>query len=390
MTGDGGLLISGAFLEQPTTGSGQYLRGLLPHLARQWEGQVTVLRPAYPGGVPVAERRFWGDNVQIEDVTLPIGGNLGKLWFEHVAFPFAARRLGATLAFVPYFGPPLLCPAPLAVTVHDVIMLAVPEYAGSLPARAYSQLAAAAARRADFILTDSEHSRADAIRYAGLAPERIQVVPLAADMPSSAPADPAPLLRERYNLTPGYVLYMGGLDLRKDVATLLRAYALLDGAPPLAIAGQPRSGNTARFPNLPALASELGIADRVRFLGWVPEEDKPALYAGADVFAFTSRYEGFGLTPLEAMAGGAPVVCSNASSLPEVVGDAGLLFPAADHVALAAALRRVLGDAGLRDQLRQAGRNRAARFTWEATADATVIALRSMLLGRSLKTAASS
>lgn len=376
---DGHLVINGSFLDLPTSGSGQYLRALLPYLAKQWEGVITVVRPVSKSSAGKASLPPpLPSSITITDMPLLISGNLGKLWFEQVALPWFCRSVQADLLFVPYFGPPLIAPCPVAVTVHDVIMLAVPEFAGSLLARLYTKLAAVATRQAAVVLADSQYSRGDAIRLAGLVPERIRVVPLAADPPDHRP-DPAlvrRLLQEKYQLHPGYILYIGGLDRRKDVSTLLQAYAVLNSPRPLAIAGEPRSDNPERFPDLRTLARELGIAERVRFLGWVPEEDKQLLYAGAGIFVFPSRYEGFGLTPLEAMAAGAPVVCSDATSLPEVVGDAALLFPAGDHAALAARIAQVLGDAELRERLRQSGQERAGQFSWERTATITVMALR--------------
>lgn len=408
---DGHLLINGSFLNQPTTGSGQYLRNLLPRLAAQWDGPITVVMPGTDltprppslashlptppqgrGGMhagDIAPPLPWGEGgsgrvreggrgLRFALAVPPFRGNLGKLWFEQISIPLAARRLHADVLFVPYFGPPLVQPVPTVVTVHDVIMLAVPDFAGSRLARLYTQLAAAAARRAALVLADSEHSRRDAVRLAGIAPDRIVVAPLAAGLPAwqGSRGELRAILNAKFRLEPGYIFYCGGLDRRKDVSTLLQAFALLDGPPPLVIAGQPRSDSTVRFPNLNAESAGLGIAERVRFLGWVEEEDKALLYAGAGVFAFPSRYEGFGLTPLEAMAGGAPVVCSDATSLPEVVGDGGLLFPAGDHQALADALSRVLDDPPLAERLRAAGRQRAAAFSWDATATITAGALR--------------
>jgi glycosyltransferase involved in cell wall biosynthesis len=163
-----------------------------------------------------------------------------------------------------------------------------------------------------------------------------------------------------------YLLYYGGLLKHKNVAALLRAFAELhDLDVQLAISGAVR--NT----ELPQLAEGLGIADRVRFIGFAPDEDKPALLRGAACFAYPSLYEGFGLNPLEALACGTPVVCSNRSSLPELMGNAALMVDPGEEGSLSEALRRVLADAALRADLVARGPAQAAKFSWQRCARET-------------------
>ncbi|MEP7190338.1 MAG: glycosyltransferase family 1 protein, partial [Roseiflexaceae bacterium] len=168
--------------------------------------------------------------------------------------------------------------------------------------------------------------------------------------------------------------YVGGLDARKNVTTLLRAWQRLrDSGGPLAtlvIAGRALGADTRLFPDIDALIAELGIADSIRRID-VPREDNPLLYNAATAFAYPSRYEGFGMPPLEAMACGTPAVVAAASSLPEVVGDAALLAAPDDVSAWAGALWRLLSDAALRDDLRARGFARAAQFSYERVARAT-------------------
>jgi glycosyltransferase involved in cell wall biosynthesis len=171
---------------------------------------------------------------------------------------------------------------------------------------------------------------------------------------------------------------MGNTKPHKDLPTLCGAFAVLAPARPdlrllLVGAGSPAYLDAA----LAGVPPE--VRARVAFTGRVSDAELRALYAGASVFAFASRHEGFGLPPLEAMALGAPLVCSNAASLPEVVGDAALLFPAGDAESLARALARVLDDPALRERLSLAGPERAAQFTWERTAVATVAVYREAL-----------
>jgi glycosyltransferase involved in cell wall biosynthesis len=177
-------------------------------------------------------------------------------------------------------------------------------------------------------------------------------------------------LAGKYGLPEEIILYVGTLEPRKGLDTLLDAYARLAGevCHHLVIAGKRGWYTDLLF----RLVERLGIAGRVHFTDYVPDEDLPGLYNLADLFVFPSRYEGFGLPPLEAMACGVPVITTTAASLPEVVGDAALLVSPGDAEALAAALRRGLVDAGLRADLRGRGVKRARCFTWEATARRTL------------------
>jgi glycosyltransferase involved in cell wall biosynthesis len=175
------------------------------------------------------------------------------------------------------------------------------------------------------------------------------------------------------------LLYLGGFDVRKNVSGILRAFARLGawGAHAdlhLVIAGVLPCQDNATFPSPRRVVAELGITERVRFAGWVDEEDKPVLYSAAIAFLFPSHYEGFGLPPLEAMACGTPVIVSDRSSLPEIVGDGGLCVDADDPDAIARAMDRVLGDTSLHARLRQAALIQARRFSWRRTAQETITA----------------
>jgi alpha-1,3-rhamnosyl/mannosyltransferase len=210
--------------------------------------------------------------------------------------------------------------------------------------------------------------------------QRVRVIPLAVD-PSWRPADPEAVagVRGRHGLPARFIAYMGGLDVRKNAERLILAYARARAShgvvEPLAITGDPdRRG--ALFPPLRPLVEQLGLRAHVRFLGHVDSADMPALYTAAALAVYPSRYEGFGLPVLEAMACGAPVACSNASSIPEVAGDAALTFDPDDESGFAAAIARGLQDEPLRVDLRERGLAWAATFTWEKTAAATVRAYR--------------
>ncbi len=373
------VLISGSFWSQPNVGSGQYLHGLLrwlPHVAPQH--RYVLLRPAIDGPGPALPA-----GVEALDLRTPfdrINANLAKLYFEQVALPQAAQRLTRrarpNVIFVPYFAPPLRAPVPVVTTVGDIIPLLLPEYRGKLHVRAYLRLVSRAVHGSAHVLTFSARSRADIVAQLDLPAERITPILLAAgdqyrpDDATEARAEVA----QRYGLHEPFVYYVGGLDARKNVPTLLRAFALLrsrSANATLAIAGRALGNDRRLFPDLDALSADLELGPTLRRID-VPTADGPLLYRACTVFAFPSRYEGFGLPPLEAMACGAPVVVSDASSLPEVVGTAALRVAPDDVVGWAAAISRLLGDSNLRADLRARGFAQAAHFSYQKVAEETV------------------
>lgn len=359
------LAVNGWFLGQPASGSGQYTFHLLEQLRRLWPGDIAVIRPG--------------------DVKTPVSGRLGKVWFEQVGVPRMAAHLGADLLHVPYFGAPAASPIPVIVTVHDLIQLVVPRLRGGPLNRAYNLLAAVGARRGAMLLADSEHSRQQAMQRLKLPPERVRRVYLAADprFRADGAKEEEDALRSRYRLPGQFVLCMGPVDWRKNIELLIRAYACSGVEWPLVVTGEARSGRISSFPDLQREVEASGAAERVRFLGWVDEAVKPALYRTASLFVYPSRYEGFGLSPLEALASGTPTLCSNATSLPEVVGDAALLFDPEDESGLASLLQRAVQDEALRARLRSAGPAQAARFSWEKTARETIEVYEEALAGAS-------
>jgi alpha-1,3-rhamnosyl/mannosyltransferase len=253
------------------------------------------------------------------------------------------------------------------VTIHDLLFLDFPptrRHAAPLYRLLFRVTAGLMARRAAAVITDSEWSRRDLTRRLGLPADRVVPIPLGVS-PRFRPVPPEGVrpVAARYGLDGEYLLYVGNFRPHKNVGALLAAYAALP-APlrrrvPLALAGAPGAGAAP----LKAVAAARGLTEAVRFLGAVPDADLPALYAGATLFCFPSLAEGFGLPPLEAMACGAPVLCSDAASLPEVVGTAACLVDARRPEALAAGLEGLLGDAAARARLREQGLARAAEFT---------------------------
>ncbi|MGI6374558.1 MAG: glycosyltransferase family 4 protein [Anaerolineae bacterium] len=361
--------INASFWGQETTGTGQYLHRLIAELAATPGVELSSL---------AARALTTASGPGIRRLSTPVdllGVDIAKLWFEQVTFARESRRLGCDVAHVPYFAPPLHHRVPVVVTIHDLIPMLLPAYRGSRAVRLYTSLVARAAARADLIITDSTASARDILRLLRIGQERLRVIPLAAGeqyhpLPE---AEITPVLA-RHGLEPPYILYLGGFDVRKNVPLLIKAFRGVAACSDvtLVIAGRLPDRPSDFAPDPRPLVQQLGLSGRVRFLGLVAEDDKPALYGGALAFVFPSQYEGFGLPVLEAIACGTPAVVTSGSSMDEVAGPGGLrvLHDRADL--LAAALLRLINEPGLRQELREAGLAHASRFSWRRVAQETL------------------
>jgi glycosyltransferase involved in cell wall biosynthesis len=370
--------LNGWFLAHDAhTGTGQYLRGLLewlPKVAPQHDYYIVA-----PGGGPLA----MPEAVRLYPVACG-ASDWAKVHFEQRLFPSACRALRADLAHVPHWAPPLVSPVPVVVTVHDIIPLLLPEYRGGPLARLYTALVAAATPGAALILADSNASRNDILKQFGLPDERVRTVYLAADARYTPKHDwrEDDAIRAKYDLPEAYVLHLGGFDARKNVRALLSAWTWAAGSVgesyPLVLGGALPKPDGRLFEDYRALAEELAITDTVKFIGAVAEADKPAVYRGAAAFVYPSRYEGFGLPPLEAMACGVPVVTTDAGSIGEVVGEAAFLIDPQDTRKFGAGIITCLVEPSVYDHLKARGLERAKMFTWEKTARETVAAYESV------------
>ncbi len=257
-------------------------------------------------------------------------------------------------------------------TIDDVIPYTFPSSSTRLDWLIYHYWLPLAVHRLDAIITDSQQSKLDIIQHLSVQPEKINVVPLSANAHyQPLPSEEIQSTLVRLKIQSPYVLYVGSAAVRKNVPRLVEAYALLNPSirkPILVIAG---GGDWKHSPTHKTV-EQLGLTGCVHFTGYVDEEDLPALYNGADLFVFPSLYEGFGLSVLEAMACGTPVITSNTTSLPEVAGDAALLVEPTFVEAIAESMRRVLENPELATELRAKGLERARQFTAERTARETV------------------
>jgi glycosyltransferase involved in cell wall biosynthesis len=265
---------------------------------------------------------------------------------------------------------PFVSPVPTVITIHDLAFIRFPQTFRAYN-RTYLDMATRiSARRAHMILAVSEHTKREVVEILGVPPERVVVTHDAARVQfKPQPAARITAFRQRKSLPERFLLYVGTLEPRKNLITLLEAYSKIADTVriPLIVGGGKGWMYAAVFKRL----AELGLQDKVHFVGYIDEEDLPLWYAAATVFVFPSIYEGFGMPPLEAMACGTPVVTSNSSSLPEVVGDAGIMVPPTDTDALAAALVQMLQDDTLRQTCRERGIQRARSFSWRTTAEKT-------------------
>lgn len=370
------LAINAYFWNRPNTGSGQYTRQLVYHLNRLIEDlEITLIYP-HLSGRPIPQDVPPDVNVK----SFPLSaGHLGKVFFEQITFPRACRNVGADIAHVPYWGSPLQSPVPLVVTVHDVTTLIVREYRRGFFARLYNALVSASAKAADHILTDSQASKKDIVTHLAVPEQIIDVIYLAA-APAYKPEQELLVdmaILKKYELPDFYVLYLGGFEIHKNVTTLLMAYTYIAQALgqeyPLVLAGKKPKKATNRFPDYDGLINKLDLEDYIHWAGYIDEEDKPAVYRAASSFAFISRHEGFGLPPLEAMSCGVPVVASNCSSIPEVIGDAGFTLDPDDERQIAGSIIATIVQEELAAELKQKGLAQAASFSWEKTATETLL-----------------
>ena len=341
-------------------GIGTYTRNLLRHLARMdRETEYVLLCQAMDLGLAAQ----LGPNFR---AVLEPSPNYSIR--EQIHVPWVLRRERPDVFHAPHYVLPPAVPCRSVVTIHDCIHLMFPQYLPNRAAYVYARASMwMAARRSDLILTVSEASKRDILRFFNVPPEKIVVVYNAIDerFRATPSEEDVARVRERYQLDHGFVLYVGNIKPHKNLVRLIEAFdALRKGGfehLKLLIIGD----EISKLPALRRAVHEHKLHKHVRFLGYLPDETLAVLYRLAAVFVFPSLYEGFGLPPLEAMASGTPVVTSNVSSLPEVAGGAAVLVDPYDVRSIVDGITRVLTDPVLAAELRARGIERAREFSWE-------------------------
>jgi glycosyltransferase involved in cell wall biosynthesis len=293
-----------------------------------------------------------------------------RIAWEQTLLVRALRQLKPDVVHGTAYAVPVGWTGPSVVTVYDLSFLLFPRAFNAANRIYLAATTRATARRARRILTISENARDEIVRLLSVPREHVDVTyPAVEDRYRRLPDEEVAAFRMARGLPDAYVFALGTLEPRKNLTGLLQAYARLSKPrPPLFVAG----GAGWRFSPIFDTVGQLHLQEEVHFVGYVPEDELPLWYNAARLFAFPSLYEGFGLPVLEAMACGAPVITSTASSLPEVGGKAAILVPPTDTDRIAREMQRVLDDPQLQRELRAAGRIQASRFSWRTLTDQTV------------------
>lgn len=352
-------------------GIGRYTRGLVNELVTRSTDDQFVLFFNHPRGQRPPQAFPDCDNV-VERPLAVTDRWLTMLWHRLQApIPIDLITGAVDVFHFPDFVLPPVWRGATVVTVHDLSFLVHPETADEGLRLYLERTVPLAVREADHVLVDSANTQNDLICLLDADPRRVDVVYPGIDAGFSRVTDPVTLrdVRHRYALHHPYILHVSVIEPRKNLPRLFAAYARLRRDTGcrhrLMIAG----GLGWMYESVFQAVEELKLNDSVVFLGRVPEADLPALYTLADLFVYPSLYEGFGIPPLEAMACGTPVVTSNVSSLPEAVGDAGLMANPTDIDEIADAMAQILTNSGLAADLSRRGIERAAQFSWQAAAE---------------------
>ncbi len=347
-------------------GAGNYIVNLVQALSRvDTRNDYVVFAKS-----PHAEHFASLNRVDLVRVSLPF--RVQRIIWEQTLLPLLAHKSRLDVLHTPHYTISLAASCASVVTFHDMTFFLYPNVHQAYKRLFFRTLMPIAARRATALIAISESTCQDMTRVLAVPPAKISVIPygIAPDfrpVPASMSAD----ARRRFGLPNPCIVYVGNLEPRKNLVALLQAFARLveRGLPhSLVLVGSRGWHDDDIF----STSRSLRLADRVLFLGYVPQAELPAIYGAADAFIYPSLYEGFGLPLLEAMACGVPVVTSNVSSMPEVVADAGILVDPHSVDALADGLQRVVTDRSLHDELSRKGLERAKLFTWDRTARETL------------------
>ena len=326
--------------------------------------------PGLPGAIRQAVSR------------LPTRRPAARILWEQFAGPLVALRHRLDLWHAMVNVQPLVLTCPSVATIQDLSFLVYPESFHGHKGRYNRLFVRLTARRAQGLIAISQSTKKDIVRYFGVPADKVTVIYMGVDDEFyQRPAESVCAFREKKGLPPKFILYVGTIEPRKNLTRLIRAFALLRkaGLPQHLIIG---GGKGWMYDQVFAVVQEEGLQDSVHFPGFIAQEDLAWWYNAAEVFVYPSLYEGFGIPPLEAMACGTPVVVSNTSSLPEVVGDAGERVNPESVAEIAEAMRQLILQPDRREARRAAGLARARGFSWQRTATETAQVYRQIVDGR--------
>jgi glycosyltransferase involved in cell wall biosynthesis len=364
-------------LSQTYRGAGisWYIYNLLCHLDQ--------MEPSCRYTVFLHDRRFQQvRNLALRYSAFPTEKPVARILWEQFLQPIALKQAGIDLHHGLAFVAPVATPCPFIITVYDLSFKRYPEAFKPLNRLYLSTFTEQSVRRAEVVITISESTRQDVIQFFNLPPHKVHTVYCGVDDSFQIlPRTQVETFKARHGLPEAFVLFVGTLEPRKNVAGLIEAYAIWrkqdKGAPKLFIGG----GKGWHYQEVFKLVEKFNLTSEVVFPGYLPQGDLRLWYNAATMFVYPSRFEGFGLPVLEAMACGTPVVTSNVSSLPEVAGDAAWLVDPTDIDDLSEAMYRVFNNPDLRQTMRQKGLIQKARFSWRKTATETTQVYRQVLGG---------
>lgn len=337
------------------TGFGFYVSSLVEALKRNVdeEFQLELIEPGIEKDFSTPQRFFW----------------------DQFTYPRQAKQKGVDLLHQPCFSAPLFFPGPVVVTIHDIISILFPETIPFASRMFYSKWMPFSYRKAKQIITISKSTKRDIVRVLGIPEEKITVIPLGFDKKFETKISQTEIARvkKKYALPDKYLLHIGTLEPRKNLDFLIDVFAdviSVKGNEDLGLVITGKKG--WYFEGLFEKVKRYSLEDRVVFTGYIDEEDKAAIYQGARIFTFPSLYEGFGLPPLEAMASGVPIISSDTSSMPEVVGDAGILISPYDKQKWVKEISRVNQSEKLINEMKEKNLKQVANFSWDKAAQKTL------------------
>lgn len=371
------IAIDGIPLVNAKTGIGHYTDALAEWLARNnQKHQYELLSPF--------DFEYDARNGKPENLSkryLPMRSIFRKWWL--IGLPTMLQISPVDLFHGTNYSVPVFAPCPTVVTIHDMSLFAFSHTHETNNVVRGKRRIPIMARRASLIIAPSESTKREIVKYLGTPAEKITVIYEAArERMAPLALSACQRVLEKHQIKRPYILYVGTIEPRKNLLTLIRAYDEVlktsQHRPQLVLCG----GRGWLDSEIFNYVEELRIQELVRFTGYVDDQDLPAIYSAAGVFVYPSLYEGFGLPPLEAMACGTPVVVSNSSSLPEVVGAAGLTHDPYDYQALAESIVKLFNDAAMHSQYRNRGLEQASRFSWERAAQETQSVYDELLYGK--------